>query len=180
MIVLASKSPRRQELIRLITDDFTVASADADETLPHPMSPSDAVMYLSEIKARPLADGKNTVIGADTVVALEGSILGKPKDKDDAFRMLRSLSGKTHSVYTGVTIIKGEKADTFFEKTDVEFYDLSDEEIADYISTGEPMDKAGAYGIQGYGALLVKKISGDFFNVVGLPVGKLNCELKKM
>ena len=94
--------------------------------------------------------------------------------------MLRSLSGKTHSVYTGVTIIKGEKTDTFFEKTDVEFYDLSDEEIADYISTGEPMDKAGAYGIQGYGALLVKIISGDFFNVVGLPVGKLNCELKKM
>ena len=180
MIVLASKSPRRQELIRLITDDFTVASADAYETLPRPMSPSDAVMYLSEIKARPLADGKNTVIGADTVVALEDSILGKPKDKDDAFRMLRSLSGKTHSVYTGVTIIKGEKTDTFFEKTDVEFYDLSDEEIADYISTGEPMDKAGAYGIQGYGALLVKKISGDFFNVVGLPVGKLNCELKKL
>ena len=180
MIVLASKSPRRQELIRLITDDFTVASADADETLPCPMSPSDAVMYQSEIKARPLADGKNTVIGADTVVALEGSILGKPKDKDDAFRMLRSLSGKTHSVYTGVTIIKGEKTDTFFEKTDVEFYDLSDEGIADYISTGEPMDKAGAYGIQGYGALLVKKISGDFFNVVGLPVGKLNCELKKL
>ena len=180
MIVLASKSPRRQELIRLITDDFTVASVDADETLPCPMSPSDAVMYLSEIKARPLADGKNTVIGADTVVALEDSILGKPKDKDDAFRMLRSLSGKIHSVYTGVTIIKGENTDTFFEKTDVEFYDLSDEEIADYISTGEPMDKAGAYGIQGYGALLVKKISGDFFNVVGLPVGKLNCELKKL
>ena len=181
-IILASASPRRRELLTLAGVSFGVECADADETLPQGISPRDAVELLALKKAAAVASSHSdcAVIGADTVVCAQGKILGKPTDYDEAFEMLSLLSGKTHSVYTGVTIIKGEKTDTFFEKTDVEFYDLSDEEIADYISTGEPMDKAGAYGIQGYGALLVKKISGDFFNVVGLPVGKLNCELKKL
>ena len=178
MIILASQSPRRQELLKLITDDFEVKVSNVDETLPDGITPKEAVMYLSKIKAQPFADGENTVIGADTVVALDGKILGKPKDEENAREMLKFLSGKAHSVFTGVTLANRNKTKTFAVTTKVKFFDLTDEEIDDYIKTLEPFDKAGAYGIQGYGSLLVEKIDGDYFNVVGLPVSTLARELK--
>ena len=174
MIILASKSPRRQELLKFITQDFTVKTAEVDETLPEKISPADAVLYLSKIKAEPFKNENDIVIGADTVVAIDGKILGKPSDKADARDMLRLLSGKTHSVFTGVTVFKGNDSKSFFSETKVTFFELSESEIENYISTGEPLDKAGAYGIQGFGSLLVEKIEGDYFNVVGLPVSKLN------
>lgn len=174
MLILASKSPRRKELLSLITTDFEIKSADADETLPQGITPDRAVIYLSKIKAQPLANSNDTVIGADTVVAIGNKILGKPKDRNDAFYMLRLLSGKWHSVFTGVTVISPEKSKSFFVETKVKFFELSDEEIVRYIDTKEPFDKAGAYGIQGKGSLLVEKIDGDYFNVVGLPVSTLN------
>lgn len=178
MIILASKSPRRLELMKYITEDFTVKSADADETLPKGISPEEAVLRLSAIKAEPFRNDEDTVIGADTVVALGRKILGKPKNDDDARAMLRSLSGKTHSVFTGVTIIHSQESTSFAVQTKVSFYELSDDDIEQYIKTGEHRDKAGSYGIQGYGSLFVKEIKGDYFNVVGLPIGKLNKELK--
>lgn len=177
MLILASQSPRRRELLKFICEDFIIKSTDVDETLPDGISPEDAVLYLSKIKAEPFRSEENTVIGADTVVATDGKILGKPSDKNEAISMLRALSGKTHSVFTGVTIIKGSKEESFFCETKVKFYELSDEMIDSYIKTNEPFDKAGAYGIQGYGCLLVEKIDGDYFNVVGLPVSRLNRSL---
>lgn len=175
MLILASKSPRRKELLQYITTDFVIKSAEVDETLPNNIAPDNAVKYLSRIKAEPLATNSNDiVIGADTVVTIDGKILGKPTDTNDARDMLRLLSGRTHSVFTGVTVIKNGNCHTFCEETKVTFHNLSDDEINNYIATNEPMDKAGAYGIQGYGALLVKGIEGDYFNVVGLPVSKLN------
>lgn len=174
MLILASKSPRRRELLSLITTDFVIKSADVDETLPKGISPRKAVEYLSKIKAEPFENGVDMVIGADTVVAVDDVILGKPADRQQAFEMLRVLSGKCHSVFTGVTIIKPEISITFSVETRVKFFDLTDEEINAYVSTGECDDKAGAYGIQGKGSLLVEKIDGDYFNVVGLPVSRLN------
>lgn len=174
MIVLASKSPRRQELLQYITSDFIVKSAEVDETLPEGIAPDKAVEYLSRIKAEPFANNDDIVIGADTVVACDNTILGKPKSTDDARNMLHFLSNREHEVYTGVTVIKGDDVQTFSVCTKVKFFDLSDDDIEKYISTGEPMDKAGAYGIQGYGSLLVESICGDYFNVVGLPISKLN------
>lgn len=174
MLILASKSPRRRELLSLITTDFEIKSADVDETLPEGISLQEAVLHLSKIKAEPFNNGIDTVIGADTVVAVDSKILGKPADRQQAVEMLKSLSGKCHSVFTGVTVIKPEQSVTFSVETKVKFYDLSDEEIYSYIATGECDDKAGAYGIQGKGSLLVEKIDGDYFNVVGLPISKLN------
>lgn len=173
MLILASKSPRRKELLSLITDDFIIKSADVDESLPDGICPDKAVEYLSLIKAEPFKNNTDTVIGADTVVSVEGVILGKPKERADAFTMLKLLSGKVHSVFTGVTVIKPSSTTTFSVETKVKFFDLTDSEIKDYIDTGEPFDKAGGYGIQGKGALLVEKIDGDYFNVVGLPVSTL-------
>lgn len=174
MIILASKSPRRKELLSLITTDFIIKTADVDESLPENISPAEAVKYLSKIKAEPFKNSEDIIIGADTVVAIDGKILGKPRDKDDAFNMLKSLSGKTHSVFTGVTVIKPESEKTISVETKVKFFPLTDKEIFDYIETNEPMDKAGAYGIQGKGSLLVEGIEGDYFNVVGLPISTLN------
>lgn len=174
MLILASKSPRRRELLSLITTDFEIKSADVDETLPEGISPQEAVLHLSKIKAEPFHNGEDIVIGADTVVAVDGKILGKPADRQQAAEMLKSLSGKYHSVFTGVTVIKPEQSVTFSVETKVKFFDLSDDEIDSYVATGECDDKAGAYGIQGKGSLLVEKIDGDYFNVVGLPISKLN------
>lgn len=174
MLILASKSPRRRELLSLITTDFEIKSADVDESLPEGISPQEAVLHLSKIKAEPFDNGEDIVIGADTVVAVDGKILGKPADRQQAAEMLKSLSGKYHSVFTGVTVIKPEQSVTFSVETKVKFFDLSDDEIDSYIATGECDDKAGAYGIQGKGSLLVEKIDGDYFNVVGLPISKLN------
>ena len=178
MIILASQSPRRQELLKLITSDFEIKVSNVDETLPDKITPKEAVMYLSKIKAEPFADGDDIVIGADTVVALDGKILGKPKSEENAKEMLRFLSGRTHSVFTGVTRASDKKTKTFAVETKVKFFELTNEEIDAYIKTKEPFDKAGAYGIQGYGSLLVEKIDGDYFNVVGLPVSTLARELK--
>lgn len=180
MLILASKSPRRQELLKLITDDFTVKTADVEECLPQGIAPDEAVLYLSKIKAEPLADDGDIVIGADTVVALDGKILGKPTDRENAKEMLRLLSGREHSVFTGVTVFNGKTPKSFYVQTKVKFFELTEDEINRYVSTGECDDKAGAYGIQGKGSLLVEKIDGDYFNVVGLPISKLYRELNNV
>lgn len=181
-VILASQSPRRRELIRLVFDNTEVLSAECDETVPEGMGAREAVEYLSRLKniaSASMTDGKSLVISADTVVAVDDIILGKPVDKDDARRMISMLSGRVHQVYTGVTVSLGTKNITFSERTDVEFYELTSEETENYIGTSEPYDKAGAYGIQGKASLLVKGIQGDYYNVVGLPISRLYRELKK-
>ena len=157
-LILASGSPRRSEILKNAGYEFVVKPTSADESLPGGILPEDAVKLLSERKA--------------DVVALGDRILGKPSDKAEVFSMLRSLSGKTHSVYTGVTIKSAEKKRVFAVKTDVLFYPLTDDEINAYIATGEPFDKAGAYGIQGRAAVFVEKIDGDYYSVVGLPLSR--------
>lgn len=172
MIILASASPRRRELLSQICD-FKVITSDCDENCSI-TEPRDLVCELSLRKAKAIAaTDDDIVIGADTVVAVDGKILGKPHSEREAKEMLMALSGKTHSVFTGVTVIKGDKVITFAEETCVTFYELTDKLIDRYVASGEPMDKAGAYGIQGKGCVLVQGISGDYFNVVGLPVARL-------
>ena len=189
-LILASGSPRRRELMSQVGLDFTVVTSDADENIKE-MEPEDYVRELSSIKAQSVleqyADKDNSVIviGADTIVYHKGEILTKPKDEEDAFRILKSLEGQIHQVYTGVTVILCQEAgsyagSTFSEKTDVEVYDMEDGEIAAYVSTGEPLDKAGAYGIQGSFAAYIRGIHGDYTNVVGLPLGRLCHEIKKL
>ncbi len=179
-IILASASPRRRELLSVITDNFEVVPSDAEEYVPQSISPEDTAEYLARLKALAVAETyKNrTVLGADTCVLAEGRILGKPKDKADAAEMIKLLSGKTHRVITGCAIARNNRVLSFSTVTEVEFYDLSDSEIEAYISTDEPYDKAGGYGIQGKASLFVKAIKGDYFNVVGLPVAELNRKLK--
>ncbi|MBY0123957.1 nucleoside triphosphate pyrophosphatase [Bacillus sp. S/N-304-OC-R1] len=181
-LILASSSPRRKELLENLHISFEVSSSDVDESFDPGLTPGEIVMELSSRKAKAVG-GENPdafVVGADTVVVLEGNVLGKPKDRTEAFAMLKSLSGKTHSVFTGVSIIGPEIDKNFYVKTDVVFWELSDEEINAYIDTGEPFDKAGAYGIQGFGSVLVKEINGDYFSVVGLPVSKTVRELRNV
>ena len=177
-IILASQSPRRKELLeRMGIQDFETISPNVDESAFHGLPPEELVRRLSAEKAAAVAGkvGEDAiVIAADTVVALEGAVLGKPADELDAFKMLSALSGVRHQVYTGVTVCRGGEKQTAHEVTDVTFRELSEREIEDYISTGEPMYKAGAYGIQGYGALLIQGISGDYYNVMGLPVCRLS------
>ena len=181
-IILASQSPRRQELIRHITDDFEVIVSPVEEILPEGIAPEDAPVYLAALKAGAVASTHpdRIVIGADTVVIHDGEIMGKPRDREDAARMLRLLSGSVHTVVTGCCIIQSGRQRRFSQRTEVRFYELTDREIADYIATGEPMDKAGAYGIQEKGSLFVEGIAGDYFNVMGLPVARLNRELNAM
>ena len=178
-IILASASPRRQELISLVTNEFEIHTADVDETIEEGTSPEEAVMLLSLKKAKAVSDlfGGRTVIGADTIVVCDGIILGKPENRENAKEMLRMLSGRTHQVLTGVTITDGEKTDTFFVSSDVTFFNLTEEEISGYAESGEPDDKAGAYAIQGKGSLFVEKINGDYFNIVGFPVSEVNRHL---
>ncbi len=180
-IVLASASPRRRELIRLISDNVLCVPSGEDETLPDGISASKVPLYLARLKAESVANAypDSIVIGSDTVVILGEEILSKPESEQDAFLKLSTLSGKTHKVVTACCIIDGEKVRAFSEETQVEFYELTPLEIEEYIKTGEPMDKAGAYGIQGRGSLFVKGITGDYFNVVGLPVARLKRELKE-
>ncbi|MBP0972433.1 MAG: septum formation protein Maf [Oscillospiraceae bacterium] len=178
-LILASGSPRRQELLKLVTEDFAVCPVDVDETLPEGMPVEMAAAFLADKKAAAGAVlyPENIVLGCDTVVLLGDEIMGKPKDRDDAFRMLRALSGETHSVLTGVSLYLGKQTTVFTSETMVTFYPLTDAEIEAYLETGEPFDKAGAYGIQGKGSLLVERIEGDYFNVVGLPVAALSRQL---
>ena len=174
-IILASASPRRRELLALAGFPFTVHASDCDETLPDGILPQDAVQLLAQRKGRDVlraAGADCVVVSADTVVALDGVILGKPADDEDAARMMRMLSGKEHEVFTGVFITDGVRETLFYARTSVRFYPLTEREIADYVATGEPADKAGAYGIQGKGCLLCEEIRGDYFNIVGLPVAR--------
>lgn len=179
MIILASKSPRRKELFSLITADFEIIPAVGEERADKSLPPSEYVMELAKHKALEVYEKypEAVVVGSDTIVTINGEILGKPKDKADAKRMLRLLSGKEHSVYTGVCISSVERNITFFDETKVRFFELTESETDSYIESGEPFDKAGAYGIQGTGALLVSGITGDYYNVMGLPVGRLYREL---
>lgn len=172
-IILASASPRRKELLTQMGLSFRVVAADIDEHMDRELSPDRLVEAISAEKAAAVAAGagaNSLVIAADTVVVWNGEVLGKPADQADARRMLGELSGRTHRVYTGYTLRRGERVVTRSEGTDVTFRPLTAEEIAAYVSTGEPMDKAGAYGIQGLGSMLVEGIRGDYFNVMGLPV----------
>lgn len=193
-IVLASNSPRRKELLKQAGFIFTVIPSNVEEVITE-TEPKEIVKELSGQKAKNIFDNlskesaaNSLILGADTVVAWENekgmfSILGKPKDKEDAFAMLKNLQGKTHFVYTGVTLIWQEdgkvQKESFAVETKVTFYPMSETEIKDYIETGEPMDKAGAYGIQGKGAVYVKEIAGDYNNVVGLPLSALYQRMKQ-
>lgn len=173
-IILASQSPRRQELLRQIgITDFITRPAKGREYLDPDLSPSQTVCALAQQKAQeilPTTATHDLVIAADTVVALEGQIFGKPADARDAARMLRVLSGREHQVYTGVTLATRERISTRYAMTAVQFRSLTEDEITRYIATGEPMDKAGSYAIQGLGSIFVQRIAGDYFNVVGLPL----------
>lgn len=175
MLILASGSPRRRELLAYITSDFAVITHPTDESFPPNVSPRRGAELLALRKAKAVAGEhpRDVVIGADTIVVLGGEIFGKPKDHADAVRMLQALSGREHTVYTGVAVLSPQGEEVFSEGTAVRFLPLSQEEIEAYVATGEPMDKAGAYGIQGKGALLVEGITGDFYNVMGLPVCRL-------
>jgi len=177
-IVLASGSPRRQELLnRIGITDFDIRVPEAEESYPEGLTPQQVVEYLSRKKAdaaMALCSGDEIVITADTMVFLDDQRLGKPADEADALRMLTSLQGRHHTVCTGVTVRQGERSITQCETTEVYFRTATEQELLGYIATGEPMDKAGAYGIQGLGSLLVEKIHGDYFNVMGLPVLRLS------
>ena len=184
-LILASASPRRKELLGKIGLEFDVIPAKGEEIVTKTM-PWEMVEELSFQKAKEIADMQTDeciVIGSDTIVAKGEEIMGKPKDEEDAFRMLSEISGGAHQVYTGVTLIrtgKEPKVLTFAEKTEVYLYPMSSEEISAYIRTKDPMDKAGAYGIQGDFSIHVKGIEGDYYNVVGLPIGKVYQELKQL
>ena len=197
-IILASASPRRRELLEQVGIEFSICPAKGEEVITS-TKPQEVVLELSKQKAEEVAAGTLSyneshkdlvtpqdilVIGADTVVSYGDQILGKPVDEEDAIRMLRMLSGNTHSVYTGVTFVFIDKSGrtgeySFYEKTDVSMYEMTEEEIRRYVDSGEPMDKAGAYGAQGKGSLFVRGIYGDFFNVMGLPLCRLGEMLNK-
>ncbi len=181
-MILASASPRREELLSLIVEGFRVVPSEFDEsTVSLELKAADHVTYSSRMKARDVAAKypDALVIGADTVVVVDGTILGKPKDAQEAARMLRALSGKTHQVYTGLTVIRNVMERSGFDCTDVTFRELGEDLASRYIATGEPMDKAGAYAIQGKGAVLIRSIDGCYFNVVGLPLYTLSVLLEE-
>jgi len=184
-IILASQSPRRSELLKQLGLTFQIRIANIDESNSMGLKASELVQYLAFEKAKAVAensslDRDSIVIGADTVVVKDGAILGKPRDKQDAFNMLKGLSGSWHEVMTGIAVIDANsfKYDKCVEITRVKMKELKDETINAYINSGEPLDKAGAYGIQGLGAVLIDRIEGCYFNVVGLPISKLSDILK--
>lgn len=179
-IILASKSPRRQELLKLMGFDFQVVLREVDESYPSELSPSEIAVFISEKKARAfdLMIENEVVITADTIVSLDGKILGKPENEDHAFEILSALSGKKHDVITGVSLLKNHRIFSFYELTEVFFREITAEQIRYYINTCKPMDKAGAYGIQEWiGLVAVDKINGSYSNVVGLPTHRLYTEL---
>lgn len=180
-IILASASPRRKEILELADLKFDVMPSDAQE-ITTKTAPNEVVMELASLKAKDIykkSEKQSMIVGADTVVAYQGQILGKPTDEAEAKRMLTMLSGQTHEVYTGVCVIEDGKTKTFYEETKVTFYEISDEQIDHYIKTGEPMDKAGSYGIQGKAAVFIKGIEGDYYNVVGFPIARFLQEITK-
>jgi septum formation protein len=173
MLILASASPRRREILESAGIPFEVRPAHVDETPLENETPEDHVRRLAETKARAVWREGEVVLGADTTVTIDSIVLGKPASDDDAARMLRALSGRRHRVLTGICFFDGKTAETAVEETIVEFLPLSDEEIAAYVATGEPFDKAGAYGIQGAASKFISRIEGCYFNVVGLPISRV-------
>ena len=173
-LILASASPRRKALLSLLGIPFTVRAADIDETMDPEKPPFDEVARVSRLKALAVSRGeKDIVIAADTIVVCQGKVLGKPHSEAEAASMLRLLSGRDHQVMTGCTILYGDRVGTFTEVTSLHLRPLSEKEIQKYVQSGEPMDKAGAYGIQGGAALFCEKLEGDYYNVMGLPVCRL-------
>jgi len=180
-LILASQSPRRQQLMAQIGLEFSVMVTDIDETMDASLPPKDEVLRLSIEKAEAAAQSAHKdaiIVAADTIVVLNDRVLGKPRNAEEAVQMLQSLSGNTHRVMTGVTVYKHGVADSFVEETDVQFRPLSKAEIEAYVATGEPMDKAGAYGVQGTGCLFVSSLNGDYYNVMGLPLCRLCSHLR--
>lgn len=179
-LILASASPRRRELIKKVSADFECIAADVEETVPDGTETEMIPEHLASLKARKIAYTypDAVVVGCDTIVIANGEMLGKPKDEKDAYRMLSMMSGIQHTVITGVCIINNGSENRFSEVSRVTFKELTDEKIREYISTGEPMDKAGAYGIQTRGSELVEKYEGDYYNIIGLPVDRLKKELE--
>ena len=180
MLILASGSPRRKEILEKLGYQFKTEKTDADERYPDNMRVSDIAEHLSVIKAKTslTKNPDDVVIGSDTIVVLDGRVLGKPDSIRDAKEILMALSGKTHIVYTGVCVASAEKTESFTVATEVTFSELNESDIDEYIASGEPMDKAGAYGIQGFGCRFVSSISGDYYAVMGLPANKLYEVLK--
>lgn len=179
-IILASASPRRRELLEMMGLEFQVMPAK-DELDARGLAPEEAVAKIALGKALEVAAKcrkEDVVIAADTLVCIDGVLLGKPENREEAFKMLKMLSGKEHQVYTGVAVAHNGKSISDAEMTKVRFCEMTDDDVWGYISTGEPMDKAGAYGIQGKGAVFIEGIAGDYFNVMGLPLHKLHCMLK--
>lgn len=180
-LILASASPRRRELLSLFGIPFTVRVADIDEAMDPTKSPCDEVARVSCRKALAVERGpEDVVVAADTIVVCAGRVLGKPHSREEAMAMLQLLSGREHQVMTGCTVLCGDRRETFTEVTDLAFRPLSEAEIRRYVASGEPMDKAGAYGIQGGAALFCPGIRGDYYNVMGLPVCRLGTVLGQM
>ena len=180
-IILASQSPRRKELLGLFHIPFSIQVPDADETMDPNAPAQEQVALVSRRKAEAVKrNADDVVIAADTIVVCDGQILGKPKDEADAFRMLQLLSGREHQVMTGMTVLRGDRCLTHTEVTHIHFRPLSEREIEAYIATGEPMDKAGSYGIQGGAALFADHMVGDYYNVMGLPVCRLGQMLRQL
>jgi len=180
-LILASASPRRKDLLEKFGIPFEIRVADIDETMDDSLLPYDEVGRVSRLKAQAVPHGDDDiVIAADTIVVCENRVLGKPRDAEEAKTMLRLLSGRDHQVMTGCTVLRGECCQTFTEVTDLHFRVLREKEIEKYVASGEPMDKAGSYGIQGGAALFCQRLSGDYYNVMGLPVCRLGEVLREM
>ena len=178
-LILASASPRRKELLGLFRIPFEIRVADIDEAMDPQKAPYDEVARVSRLKALAVKrEETDTVIAADTIVVCNRRVLGKPHSKEEAVQMLTLLSGREHQVMTGVTVLRGDRCETFTEVTEIHFRELTAKEIEDYVATGEPMDKAGSYGIQGGAALFCSHMVGDYYNVMGLPVCRLGETLK--
>ena len=180
-LILASASPRRKELLSLFHIPFIIRVADIDEAMDASKPAAEEVARVSALKAAAVErEADDIVIAADTIVVCAGNVLGKPHSEEEAKQMLRLLSGRDHQVMTGCTVLRGETCVTFTEITDLHFRPLSQQEIEDYVNSGEPMDKAGSYGIQGGAALFCERMNGDYYNVVGLPVCHLGQVLKQI
>lgn len=180
MLILASASPRRREILRRAEIAFETRPVDVDESRRPGEAARDYVLRLAEAKARAAARPGETVLGADTVVVIDGKILGKPTDPEEAKAMLRLLSGRTHDVLTGVCLLEASECLTFVERTLVRFKKLSDQEVQAYVDSGEPLDKAGGYGIQGLASKFIERIEGCYFNVVGLPIARVYAALQSL
>ena len=180
--ILASKSPRRIEYLKILDLDFEVIPSNVEEVIKKNLTNEEVVIDIAFQKACDInrKHPGRYVLGFDTLVILDGVPLGKPRDEKDAFRMLKLLSGRTHTVLTGCAIVKEEYKDSFYGSSEVTFYEMTDDEIIEYIKTKEPLDKAGAYGIQAYGSKFIEKVNGDYFTIVGLPIAKLYKKIKEL